>query len=95
MLDVVEYVRTDHKGGNPFIQVLGVLPTLYDQRWPNHRVWMAEMAEECRARGLHVFPPIPRRQSYTTLSVASQDYLHVADAICKLVGRPVKQARDD
>jgi hypothetical protein len=48
MLDVVEYVRKDHNGGNPFIQVMGVLPTLYDQRWPNHRAWMTEMAEECR-----------------------------------------------
>jgi cellulose biosynthesis protein BcsQ len=91
MLDVVEYVRADRQGGNPFIQVLGVLPTMYDQRWPNHRAWMTEMADECLARGLRVFPPIPRRQSYTTLSVAGQDYTPVADAIIKLVERRPRQ----
>jgi len=85
MLDVVEYVRTDREGGNPFLQVLGVLPTLYDQRWPNHRAWLEEMTAECQARGLRVFPPIPRRQSYTTLSMAGNDYAPVADAVAKLL----------
>jgi chromosome partitioning protein len=85
MLDVVDYVRRDHEGGNPFLHVLGVLPTLYDQRWPNHRAWLDEMIAECRGRGLRVFPPIPRRQSYTTLSMAGQDYVPVAAAIEELV----------
>jgi cellulose biosynthesis protein BcsQ len=85
MLDVIDYVRTDREGGNPFLQVLGVLPTLYDQRWPNHRAWLQEMTEECRGRGLRVFPPIPRRQSYTTLSMSGHDYVPVAAAITDLV----------
>jgi len=87
MLDVVEYVRTDREGGNPYLQVLGVLPTLYDQRWPNHRAWLDEMVNECHDRGLRVFPPIPRRQSYTTLSMAGQDYTPVASAIGDLVAK--------
>jgi len=36
MLQVIERVRTDHREGNPFLQVLGVLPTMFDQRWPDH-----------------------------------------------------------
>jgi len=85
MLDVVDQVRTDHQDGNPFLQVLGVLPTMVDQRWPDHRGWLEEMARVCRERGIRILPPIPRRQSYTRLSVAGHDYVPVADAIRALV----------
>ena len=94
MLDVVEYVRTDREGGNPFLQVLGVLPTLYDQRWPNHRAWLEEMTKECQGRGLRVFPPIPRRQSYTTLSMAGNDYAPVADTVAKLIAKRQAEERN-
>jgi len=85
MLEVVEAVRTDPQGGNPSLQVLGVLPTLYDQRWPNHRAWIEEIKAIGAERHMRVFPPIPRRQSYTTLSMAGQDYGPVADAVRALV----------
>ena len=85
MLDVIEQVRTDRQEGNPFLQVLGVLPTMVDQRWPDHRGWLDEMRRVCRERGIRIFPPIPRRQSYTRLSVAGHDYVPVADAIRALV----------
>jgi hypothetical protein len=29
-------------------------------------------------RNIHIFPPVPRRQSYLYLSTAGQDYLPVA-----------------
>lgn len=85
MLDVVDQVRTDRQDGNPFLQILGVLPTMVDQRWPDHRGWLEEMARVCCGRGVRIFPPIPRRQSYTRLSVAGHDYVPVADAIRALV----------
>ncbi len=86
MLGVIDEVRTDRREGNPFLQVLGVLPTMFDQRWPDHREWHAEMAQVCREHGIRIFPPIPRRQSYTRLSVAGNDYRPVADVIRALVG---------
>jgi cellulose biosynthesis protein BcsQ len=85
MLHVVEEVRTDAQGGNPYLQVLGVLPTLYDQRWPNHRAWVQEIADICAEQRVRLFPPIPRRQSYTTLSIAGQDYRPVAEAVRAVV----------
>jgi len=85
MLGVIDEVRRDGHQGNPYLQVLGVLPTKFDQRWPDHRVWHTEMVEVCRERQVSVFPPIPRRQSYTRLSVAGHDYRPVADAIRALV----------
>jgi cellulose biosynthesis protein BcsQ len=81
MLDVIDEVRTDAQQGNPFLQVLGVLPTLFDQRWPNHHAWVAEMQTYCASRGVRVFPPIPRRQSYTSLSIVGHDYAPAAAAI--------------
>jgi len=94
MLDVVEQVRTDRQDGNPFLQVLGVLPTMVDQRWPDHRAWLEEMARVCREHGIHIFPPIPRRQSYTRLSVSGHDYVPVAETIRTLVrsSRPCEAA---
>jgi hypothetical protein len=58
---------------------------MVDQRWPDHRAWLEEMTRLCQERGVCIFPPIPRRQSYTRLSVAGHDYVPVADAIRSLV----------
>jgi cellulose biosynthesis protein BcsQ len=91
MLGVVDEVRTDPREGNPFLRVLGVLPTMFDQRWPDHRIWHTEMMEVCREHGVHIFPPIPRRQSYTRLSVAGNDYAPIADAVRALVPREQQQ----
>jgi cellulose biosynthesis protein BcsQ len=93
MLGVIDEVRTDVREGNPFLQILGVLPTMFDQRWPDHRLWHKEMVDVCRERQVHTFPPIPRRQSYTRLSVAGHDYRPVADAIRELVTRAELEPR--
>jgi hypothetical protein len=87
MFDVIDEVRSDAHEGNPFLQTLGVQPTLYDQRWPNHRGWIEEMRGFCIERGVRMFPPIPRRQSYTSLSIAGHDYVPAAEAIERIVRR--------
>jgi cellulose biosynthesis protein BcsQ len=92
MLGVIEEVRSDPRDGNPFLQVLGVLPTMFDRRWPDHRAWHAEMISVCVERRIRIFPPIPRRQSYTRLSVAGNDYRPVADAIRKIVATSASTA---
>jgi cellulose biosynthesis protein BcsQ len=85
MLGVIDEVRTDPHNGNPFLQILGVLPTMVDQRWPDHRAWHQEMVDVCGEQRVRIFPPVPRRQSYTRLSVAGHDYEPVADAIRDIV----------
>ena len=85
MLDVVEEVRADRQGGNPYLQVLGVVPTMYDRRWPEHTGWLEQMKHACQERGVKVFPAIPRKQSIMLMSMAGQDYAPVAAAIEKLV----------
>jgi cellulose biosynthesis protein BcsQ len=81
MFDVIDELRADPQQGNPFLQILGVQPTLFDQRWPNHHGWVEEMQKLCDNRGIRTFPPIPRRQSYTSLSIAGQDYVPAANAV--------------
>ena len=81
MLDVVDEVRADRQGGNPFLQILGVVPTMYDRRWPEHTGWLQQMKEACQERGVRVFPAIPRKQSIMLMSMAGQDYAPVAAAI--------------
>ena len=85
MFDVIDEVRSDPQEGNPYLQILGVQPTLFDQRWPNHRGWLEQMREFCAERGVRMFPPIPRRQSYTSLSIAGHDYVPTAEAIQRIV----------
>jgi len=102
-----------------FLQVLGVVPTMFDTRWPgtqddqplinehheielneilrqniltnlplqppDHHAYLEQMKEECRDRGVPVFPPVPRRHSYLSLSVAGQDYRPVPSAIAGLL----------
>ncbi len=81
MLDTIDAVRGTRVGGDPFLQMLGVLPTMFDVRWPDHRAYLEQMREECAERRIRVFGPIPRRHSYLSLSTAGQDYLPVAQAI--------------
>jgi cellulose biosynthesis protein BcsQ len=83
MLDTVAEVRAH---GNPYLTVLGVVPTMYDVAWPDHRLYLEQMRAACAARGVRLFPPIARRHSYLSLSTAGQDYRPIADAIGHLVG---------
>jgi cellulose biosynthesis protein BcsQ len=93
MFDVVEEVRYARQDGNPYLTILGVVPTIFDRRWPDHVGWLCEMEQACRARGVRVFPPVARRMSYMSMSVAGGDYAPVADAIrgllapCQVGGR--------
>jgi cellulose biosynthesis protein BcsQ len=81
MFRIIDELRCDPHEGNPYLEILGVQPTLFDQRWPNHHGWVEEMREFCSSRSVRMFPPIPRRQSYTSLSIAGHDYLPAAEAI--------------
>ena len=92
MLDTVEEVRAARVGGNPFLAVLGVVPTMYDLSWPEHRAYLTQMAEECDRRGVRLFPPVHRRQSYLYLSVAGQDYRPIAEAVEALLQREPARA---
>jgi cellulose biosynthesis protein BcsQ len=88
MLDVVDEVRSDRQQGNPFLQILGVVPTMYDRRWPEHTGWLRQMEDACRIRGVRVFPPIPRKQSIMLMSLSGQDYAPVAAAIEEIARHP-------
>ena len=85
MLDTIDVVRNTRIDPNVFLQVLGVVPTMFDTRWPDHHAYLDQMKEECRDRSVPVFPPVPRRHSYLSLSVAGQDYRPVAGAIAGLL----------
>src|SRR6266542_6476875 len=87
MLDTVDAVRQSRTGGNPFLTVLGVVPTMFDVRWPDHRAYLDQMRSECAERGVRVFSPVPRRHSYLSLSTAGQDYRPVAQAVAGLVAQ--------
>lgn len=65
---------------------------MFDVRWPDHRAYLEQMREECSERNVAVFPPVPRRHSYLSLSTAGQDYRPVADAISGLVTREAASA---
>jgi cellulose biosynthesis protein BcsQ len=75
MLATVEEVR---RTANPYLTVLGVIPTMYTKTWPEHLAFLDQMRETCAAQNIHLFPPVPRRQSYLYLSTGGQDYLPVA-----------------
>ena len=64
---------------------MGVIPTMYDRRWPEHRAFLEEMQRECDQAGVRLFAPVARRQSYLYLSTRGQDYKPVADAIASAV----------
>ena len=93
MLNTIEFVRAERSEGNPFLAVLGVVPTLFDTTWPSHHAYLEEIRAECAARRVRVFPPIPRRHSYSYLSTAGQDYRPVADAIDALLAERAPRPR--
>jgi AAA domain len=78
MFDTIQLVRQQV---NPFLTIMGVIPTMYDRRWPEHRAFLEEMRLECEEAGVRLFAPVARRQSYLYLSTRGQDYKPVADAI--------------
>ncbi len=89
----IEDVRCDPRQGNPFLQVLGVVPTMYDRRWPESRGYLDQMAAICAGRRIRLFPPVLRRQSYGFMSTAGGDYQPVAAAIEQaIVGHQVTHA---
>src|SRR4051794_31252544 len=92
MLDTVDVVRRTRVDPNIFLQVLGVVPTMFDVRWPDHRAYLEQMREECGERNVPVFPPVPRRHSYLSLSTAGQDYRPVAQAVAGLVSLEIALA---
>lgn len=81
MFDTIEEVRHSVQGGNSALQVLGVVPTLFDRRWPEHHGYLEQMREVCADQHILLFPPVARRQSYLYLSTAGQDYQPVIDAV--------------
>jgi cellulose biosynthesis protein BcsQ len=83
MFATVEEVRA--AGGNPRLQILGVQPTMVRRAWSEHAAYLGQLADECAARGVLVFPAVPSRQSYLWLSKAGQDYRPAADAIDRLL----------
>jgi cellulose biosynthesis protein BcsQ len=78
MLATIQEVR---QTANPYLTVLGVVPTLYTRSWPEHHAFLEQMEAVCSAEHIRLFPPIPRRQSYLYLSTGGQDYLPVSRAI--------------
>jgi cellulose biosynthesis protein BcsQ len=86
MIDTVESVRATD---NPYLQILGVVPTMYDRAWPDHNAYMEQMQDACAQRQVRLFPPVVRRHSYLSLSTAGQDYRPVADAVSDAIARNV------
>jgi cellulose biosynthesis protein BcsQ len=78
MFQTLDLVR---RQGNPTLHILGVIPTMVDRRWREHRAFLEEMARACREAGVYLFPPVVRRQSYLFLSTHGQDYRPVAEAV--------------
>jgi cellulose biosynthesis protein BcsQ len=89
MFDTIRLVREQ---ANPFLTIMGVIPTMYDRRWPEHRAFLDEMQRECDQARVRLFAPVARRQSYLYLSTRGQDYKPVAEAIASAV-RDHKQVR--
>jgi cellulose biosynthesis protein BcsQ len=81
MLATIREIQADRQEGNPFLHVLGVVPTLYTRQWPEHRDFLRQMVEVCEEEGVRLFPPVARRQSYLYLSTHGQDYRPLADAL--------------
>ena len=83
MFATIDEVRSS--GSNPFLQILGVVPTMVRRGWVEHLAYLEQIAAECGTRGVQLFPAIPSRQSYLWLSKAGQDYRPVAAAIDRLL----------
>jgi len=89
MLATIEEVRAT---ANPYLALLGVVPTMFTRTWPEHRAFLEQMRDVCAAQNVHVFAPIPRRQSYLYLSTGGQDYLPVAEEIERILDRGRERA---
>jgi cellulose biosynthesis protein BcsQ len=87
MFDTIGEVRRSSQDGNPALQVLGVVPTLFDRRWPEHHGYMAQMRDTCAEQRIRLFPPVARRQSYLYLSTAGQDYQPVIEVLERTLAR--------
>ena len=85
MFETVDEVRAS--GANPALRVLGVQPTMVRRAWAEHVAYLRQLADECAARSMTVFPAVPSRQSYLWLSKAGQDYRPAADAVEALLRR--------
>ncbi|MBV9596580.1 MAG: ParA family protein [Chloroflexi bacterium] len=92
MRQMFETIGLVREQANPFLTIMGVIPTMYDKRWPEHRAFLEEMQRECDVAGVRLFTPVARRQSYLYLSTRGQDYKPVAQAIANAV-RDHKRAR--
>ena len=93
MRQMFETVRLVREQSNPYLTILGVVPTMYDKRWPEHRAFVSEMQTECAAARVRLFAPVARRQSYLYLSTRGQDYKPVANAIAAAVQEHVPSDR--
>jgi cellulose biosynthesis protein BcsQ len=85
MRQMFETITLVREQANPFLTIMGVIPTMYDRRWPEHRAFLAEMQRECDVAGVRLFAPVARRQSYLYLSTRGQDYKPIADTIAHAV----------
>jgi cellulose biosynthesis protein BcsQ len=81
MFATIREIQADRQEGNPYLHILGVVPTLYTRQWPEHRDFLHQMAEVCAEERVRLFPPVARRQSYLYLSMHGQDYRPIADAL--------------
>jgi cellulose biosynthesis protein BcsQ len=81
MFATIREIRADRQEGNPFLAILGVVPTLFTRQWREHHDFVEQMAEVCNEERVRLFPPVARRQSYLYLSMHGQDYRAVADAL--------------
>lgn len=59
-----ETVTKVRRRPNPELQVLGILPTLYNKSFSNDRETLDQVAAAADAMGVHVFDPIPRRTEF-------------------------------
>jgi cellulose biosynthesis protein BcsQ len=87
MFHTIGEVRRAVPGGNPALQILGVVPTLFDRRWPEHHGYLERMGAVCAEHCVRLFPPVARRQSYPFLSTAGQDYQPVVAALEQALAR--------
>jgi cellulose biosynthesis protein BcsQ len=81
MFETIRELQADRQDGNPFLQILGVVPTMYNRQWREHQDYLSQMAEVCAEAGVRLFPPVARRQSYLYLSLHGQDYKPIADTL--------------
>ena len=87
MLQMIDTVETVRATDNPYLRILGVVPTMYDRSWPDHQAYLVQMQEACVERRLCLFPPVHRRHSYLSLSTAGQDYRPIANAVSEAIAQ--------